>query len=489
MSRVLHDAPSPKARMGVEASFLWFLLPTLLQTLLGVGVMVPLTTYYLDPADLGTVAILTAFAMLVTPLATTGDNWVLSSHWHATSEADRKELLFNLLLANLGMKVCWATLFWLAAPLLLPRVIRDYRPEYHHYFGLALLGLVAGTFWPTLSALMVIERAPVSHAVNESLQWSAGALTTVIGLVVAKLGVLALFLAPIAAGLMSMGHGLWYGAGRVAFRPSRRWGKEIMRTGLPAVPFAIMDVLSNSLDRFVIQRWLDLSTLGIYAHSQSYRGMFVTMTKAYSRTMTPTFLELFAQPKAESPQQVEQVVSLWYLCVTAGGIVVTLFAPEVIHLLTHGKFDRAAELVPIWFLLVLAHTAAIPYTQYLLTVRQNVLLSWSSVGMSVVTMVMVCVATWQFGVLGATGAAVAGSFALHGIRFLLARRFGCPYGLEPGLLWGLGIVLGVYLLTYWVGVPFTAKLLLTGVVVATVLVKAAPFCSNGRWATLWPTSK
>lgn len=104
-------------------------------------------------------------------------------------------------------------------------------------------------------------------------------------------------------------------------------------------------------------------------------------------------------------------------------------------------------------------------------------------------MVMVCVATWQFGVLGATGAAVAGSFALHGIRFLLARRFGCPYGLEPGLLWGLGIVLGVYLLTYWVGVPFTAKLLLTGVVVATVLVKAAPFCSNGRWATLWPTSK
>lgn len=43
--------------------------PTLLQTLIGVGVMVPITTYYLDPADLGTVAILTALAMLVTPLA------------------------------------------------------------------------------------------------------------------------------------------------------------------------------------------------------------------------------------------------------------------------------------------------------------------------------------------------------------------------------------------------------------------------------------
>jgi hypothetical protein len=80
-----------KGRSVVDRSFLWFLLPPLLQTVLGVGVMVPLTTYYLDPADIGTVAILTSLAMLVTPLASTGDNWVLSTHWHATSVSGRKE--------------------------------------------------------------------------------------------------------------------------------------------------------------------------------------------------------------------------------------------------------------------------------------------------------------------------------------------------------------------------------------------------------------
>ena len=66
--------PVLKDRSVVDRSFLWFLLPTLLQTLIGVGVMVPITTYYLDPADLGTAAILTALAMLVTPLASTGGN-------------------------------------------------------------------------------------------------------------------------------------------------------------------------------------------------------------------------------------------------------------------------------------------------------------------------------------------------------------------------------------------------------------------------------
>ncbi len=451
----------------MDRSFLWFLLPPLLQTVLGVGVMVPLTTYYLDPADIGTVAILTSLAMLVTPLASTGDNWVLSTHWHATPVAGRKELLCTLLLANVGMKALWIVLFWWLSPLVLPHAITDYRPEHQQYFGLALFGVLAGASWVTFSSLMVIERAPVSHAVNESLQWLAGAGTTLIGLAVAHLGVLALFLAPISAGVVSAAHGLWYAARKMSPRPSLRWGKEIVRSGMPAIPFSLMDVVGNSLDRFVIQRWLDLATLGVYAHSQSYRGMFVTVTKAYSRTMTPTFLELFAGNPRQSQRQVEETVSLWYLCVTAGGILVILFSPEVIHLLTHGKFDQAAQLVPIWFLLMFAHSTAIPYTQYLLTVRKNLLLSWTSILMSAATMGLVCLATWQFGVIGATSAAVFGALALHGMRCLLARRFGCPYGIEPGMLWGAGVMIVVYVVSRLIDIPLPVKVVI-GILVAGI---------------------
>ena len=441
----------------MDRSFLWFLLPPVLQAIVGIGVMVPITTYYLDPADLRTVAILTALAMLVTPLASTGDNWVLSTHWHATPESGRKELLFNLFLANLGMKTVWVVVFWLLSPLVLPQLIRDYRPEYQQYFGLVLLGLLAGTLWGTLSPLMVIERAPVSHAMNESLQWAAGATTTLVGLSVMKIGVLALFLAPIAAGLASVLHGFRYAARRVSLQPSLHWSKQIVQSGMPAIPFSLMDVVANSMDRFVIQRWLDLSTLGIYAHSQSYRGMFVTVTKAYSRTMTPTFLELFAENPRQSQRQVEETVSLWYLCVAAGGILVTLFSAEVIHLLTHGKFDRAAELVPIWFILVFAHSMGIPFTQYLLTIRQSVLLSWSSVLMALATMGLVAAATWEFGVIGATSAAVFGALALHGMRFFLARRFGCSYRIEAGMVWGIAVVVTSYIISRVLEIPLPVK--------------------------------
>jgi len=231
-----------------------------------------------------------------------------------------------------------------------------------------------------------------------------------------------------------------------------------------------MDVVANSMDRFVIQRWLDLSALGIYAHSQNYRGMFVSVTKAYSRTMTPTFLELFAGSPAQPPRQVEATVSVWYVCVTAGGILVSLFSPEVVHILTHGKFDRAAELVPIWFLLIFAHSMGIPYTQYLLTVRQNVLLSWSSIVMSVGTIALICVVTWQFGVIGATSAAVFGALALHGVRMYLARRLNCSYRIEIGMLCGIAISLTSYVITRVIAIPLPVKAIL-GVLVTGFAVQ------------------
>jgi O-antigen/teichoic acid export membrane protein len=454
----------------VDKSFLWFLAPTLLQAVAGVCVMVPVTTYYLGPADIGVVAILTALAMPVVPLSSTGDSWVLSSHWHQTSISGRGELLFNLLVANVSLKALWVGLFWVVSPILLPMLVRDYRPEYRDYFGWALLGLFAGTFWTTFSPLMVVERAPAAHAANETLQWLAGAITTLIGLSLADLGIVALLLAPIAAGIVSAAHGWYYVRSKMTGRFRGHWFKDIARSGLPAIPFSLMDVFSNTLDRFVIQRWLDLSSLGIYAHSQNYRGMFIAVTKAYSRTMTPLFLELFAGVKRDPAETPERAASGWYLCLTVAGVLVTLFSSEIIHVLTHGKFDQAASLVPLWFLLMFSHSMGVPFTQYLLTARRNMLLSGSSIVMSIGTMLLVVVCTWRFGVVGATGAAVLGSVALHTSRYLLARRYGCPYGFEPATAWGIGGILAVYLLVELVNIPFAVRILSACALVAVAWI-------------------
>jgi O-antigen/teichoic acid export membrane protein len=462
-----------KASARWDRNFLLFLTPTLLQGVAGMFIMMPVTTYYLDPADIGVVAILTALAMPIVPLASTGDSWVLSTHWHQTLGEGRRDLLFNLLLANISMKVFWVAVFWFLSPVLLPVLVRDYRPEYQAYFGLALIGLLTGTSWITLSSLMVNERAPVSHAVNESLQWGTGAATTLVGLSVMKLGVVAMFLAPIAGGIASTIHGWYYIRRKISGRVRAHWLREIVQTGVPAIPFSVTDVAGNTLDRFVIQHWLNLTSLGIYAHAQTYRGIFINVTKAYSRTMIPNFLELFATGSPRLAQALESTASAWYLCITVGGILVTLFSPELVHVLTHGKFDAAAKLVPLWYLFVFAHSMGVPFTQYLLSVRRNGLMSASSILLSIVTMALVIAGTWKFGVVGATLAAAGGATGLHLARYILARRLGCPYELESGFVWGVGALFATYAVVHGIGLPLGIKVVAAVSIIGVALIRLA----------------
>lgn len=80
---------------------------------------------------------------------------------------------------------------------------------------------------------------------------------------------------------------------------------------------------------------------------------------------------------------------------------------------------------------------------------------------------LVCLATWQFGVIGATSAAVFGALALHGMRCVLARRFGCPYGVEPAMLLGVGVMVVVYIVSRLIDIPLSVKAVI-GILVAGV---------------------
>jgi hypothetical protein len=105
------------------------------------------------------------------------------------------------------------------------------------------------------------------------------------------------------------------------------------------------------------------------------------------------------------------------------------------------------------------------------------LLSGSSIVMSLGTMLLVVVCTWRFGVMGATGAAVFGSLALHTSRCLLARRYGCPYGFESAAAWGIGGILAVYLLVQLVNIPFAIRILSACALVVVASVRLSRLVS------------
>lgn len=427
----------------MKENFFYFLLPSLLTGVLGFFLLVPFTTYYLDPADFGVFALLTALTMPIGPLSSTGVSWVLGGSFFKIDEEQRRVLLFNVALTDLALKAFWVTAFWLLAPQVLSLCLRDVGSQYLLWFRLSLISVLLNAFWPTVSYHLVLSKKGRRHAVFEILPWIAGTTMSIVALSALGWKTEALFWSPIAAGSVLFLLNVWHLRQEVACRLDRSWMKEILFVGLPSIPANLVEMLRNSLDRLFLERWLNLTTLGIYSHSLGYRNLFTVGTKAFSRVFSPHALEAFSKDRDHAP--LDSRLNLWYVLTGCAGLPIMFFAEEAITILTHGKFIAAAVLVKIWFLLVLCFSYAIPYNSYLQETKRTGHLATTDILVNIVFLILAVPAIRFWGPFGAALNYISGNFILQLVRHRIAASFGCRSFSQRGL-WSALVVLSAGIL-------------------------------------------
>lgn len=428
----------------MQKNFIYYLLPSITVGVLGTLITVPITTYYLDPKDFGVFAILTAVTTPMGPLSSTGISWVLAGNYFKLKDHERRTLVFNTLLLELILKFFWVLVFWSLSPVILPLVIKDFELRYIFYFKLCLISFFLNTFWLSISYFIVLRGDGFFHAIIEISRWVVGALATIICLVVLKLSTVTLFIAPLISGVITFVLGVWYVKGHVTCKIRKKWFPEIFKVGMVSIPSNLVEMLTNISDRYFIQKWMNLSHLGIYSHSQNYKNFFNMGGKAFNRTLEPYSLEIYS--KGLDSKLLEQKLKKWYGLLGIAGIFTTLFSYEIVKVLTHGKFVNAAPLIPIWFTLILSYAYGLPYTQFLFVHKKNTFMMYSGVIISTVFIGIVALSIFHFGMFGATISVVISNFAIQIFRRIYALKLGCSKVGENHFIFVLLSVAGVYLL-------------------------------------------
>lgn len=415
----------------MKENFFYFILPSIVTGVFGFFLLVPFTTYYLDPADFGVFALLTALTMPIGPLSSTGVSWVLGGSFFKTTDEQRRVLLFNVTLSDAILKCFWVAIFWVSAPAVLSLCLREVGPQYVFWFRLSLVTVLLNAFWPTVSYQLVLSKKGSRHALFEILPWLAGSITTIFALSVLGWKTEILFWSPVIAGAILFLLSVWHLRREIIVRIDRTWLKEIFIVGLPSIPANVVEMLRNSLDRIFLERWLSLNTLGVYSHSLGYRNLFTVSTKAFSRVFSPHALEVFSKHQDHTP--LDARLNHWYTLVGIAGIPVMFFAGEVITLLTHGKFTSAAVPVKIWFLLVLCFSYAIPYNSFLQETKRTGILATTDILVNILFLGLAIPAIYFWGPVGAALNYVAGNFFLQLIRHRVAIHHGCRIFSQRGL--------------------------------------------------------
>jgi O-antigen/teichoic acid export membrane protein len=451
----------------MKKNFFYYLLPSIIQGALAVIVFVPVTTYYLTPQDFGIVAILTMITGFVAPLVSVGAAWVLSSLYFKLSQKDTKELIFNLIFFDIVFRLCICFVFLLGAPVFLPVIVKNYKPEFLFYFKIALCGVLVNGTWPIVSYIIILRKEGKIFFILQIVPYIVSIVVIVCALSIFKLSTVALFLYPAVIALVSFFASIWYIRKDILFKPSIKWFSQIRKLGMLTIPMNFCEVLTSTIDRFFIQRWINLSQLGIYAHSRQYSQIFAMGPKAFSRTFVPEVLSVFSGKRDD--KSLKKILTIWYgiLCLT--GIFVAFFSRDLVSFLTHNKFTSAGALVPIWFMLTFTHSFGVHFTQYLNVHKKSGFLAISGITVSIVFIAIGAGLIYVWGIVGAVVSAVLGNLTLHLVRRSYARKLDCPSIAEDKIICSIGIVLAIHIFNSLMMPGLIAKLMISAGLVALTI--------------------
>jgi len=355
-----------------------FASTVIVRVAVSVFVLVPVTTYYLTPADFGIFGLLTALSGFAMVLGVPSAAWVLSADFHRMTGRELDDLLATLFWGSLIGIMVSALVIWAAANTVLLPWLGDLPEDYQTWFVVAVLGSAASGLWQIASAWLMLRRDALRFSATEILSILANLAGVTLALVWAGMAYPALFIGFAAMnGVLGLGCLLSLNAHlrRGRFQPSMLM--RSFRFGLKANLIGVSESGQSAATRSIIGLKLGLGPLGIYTHSDSYRGGFVSIAKVFVRVFTP---EIVAALNGKGkPGLIDAQMRLFGFLFVIGGLAVGFLARPTISLLTHGNFVAATPLAQAWYLLAIIHLYGTAYMQALVHQRRAWTLVWTAV--------------------------------------------------------------------------------------------------------------
>lgn len=458
-----------RLRALAASNYALYLLPSIVQGVAALFMIVPVTTYFLDPEDFGVFALVVAITIPVKAFAATSAQWVIGGNYFHVSETERRTLLFNVLTVDLVLRSLLILLIYLMDENILRSVVTEYRPVYSDYLHLALAATWAGSLWPTISFLFTVQGRSRHFALISLIQIAVNVITTVICLAVLGLGVESLFFALLVTNLISLIFEVAIIWPSIAFSLKLHWLREILRTGMHATPGGLVEMVSNMAEKIVIQRFVGIGALGLYINSLQYLAIFKMLSAALNNTMAPRSLRIFSQGLHTAP--LELALAKWYGMLAVMGVGVALFSDELVNVLTHGKFTASASLVPIWYLLVFSTAHAIPYTTFL-TARKHIrTLNYTKFVPTLIGIGLMIPGANYYGMAGVAWVILAVNVAIQTARHWVAQRAGYRGIANRASVEAISIYLAIWMLDglfYW---PFWAEAVIFVVLVPLLIFR------------------
>lgn len=335
--------------------FSLFLAPSIFQVALSF-LMLPLATLVVGPHEYGVFALASAYTAFGSAIATMGGSYVIAHRFPGSSEAEARELISTITLLGMAAVAAYGVLLIAAWPML---------PGAENIpigcLILAVVAMVASQPWVVAIDVITIRGDARSFAIMSVAQSILSAIALAAALFVLDLRVGALFVSQVTSAAVALVGGMYLLRRYFHSRINPAVLRELRAIGLLSALGNVAEATQVAVERGLLSRHAGVSQLGLYSHSQQYRGFVSLPVKALARSIWPTTLR-DAREDSSAFARTREAWDLVFVGLTLFGLFFSTVGDWAIGLLTNGKFSAAYQIAAFWMAYLILQNAGKPQT-------------------------------------------------------------------------------------------------------------------------------
>lgn len=304
----------------------------------------PILTRVFVPADYGVISLISSVTSFISLILIFGmDTAAQLYYWQYNK--DRK-----VIPSGFWFLLGWGLFITLIASLLATK----FSLLFFHSQSYRLLFLFA--FWTAIFTLLFNYFQTIFRLEFKAKIFVAAAILnailvlglTIVAVVYLKKGLQGYFMAALIGNVLSFGLVLFFLRKNFFTGFSLARLKEMVTYGALLVPSSIAYFTFDLSDRFFINRYHNLTELGLYSIAISISSLMIFFSTAFSQAWTPFVVRIYFESRKIYEKFVGRIFVFYLIFFAFLGLSITLFGPELLRIFTTSKFyDANRAILPL----------------------------------------------------------------------------------------------------------------------------------------------
>ena len=124
---------------------------------------------------------------------------------------------------------------------------------------------------------------------------------------------------------------------------------EVLKYALPTTPASLMDGLSTILDRFFLEKYANLATLGIYSLARQFGSAYNLFLQTLKTSWVPLTYRIVSERK-DAPEVLSKMSIYYTLILIPPALLISFLAKEIIFIFNKPDYFAVAEYIPFFVL-------------------------------------------------------------------------------------------------------------------------------------------